>query len=145
MNKIFLIGNLTRDPELSQTPSGITMCRFSLAVSRRFANADGERETDFFNVVAWRGLAENCGRFLKKGNKACVVGSLQIRSFDGQDGQRRTSVEVSADDVEFLTPKNAGGDSGSYDDFRSEPKAQPRKAKSIADLEPVEDDGDLPF
>lgn len=144
MNKIMLIGNLTRDPEISQTPSGINVCRFSIAVSRRFSNAEGERETDFFNVIAWRGLGENCHKYLKKGNKTCVVGSLQMRNYEASDGTKRTAVEVVADDVEFLTPKGAA--EGGYDDFRpSEPKAKPKKAKSIADLEPIEDDDDLPF
>ena len=78
MNKIFLIGNLTRDPELSETQSGISMCRFSVAVNRR-RTGDGEQQTDFFNVTTWRGLAENVARFCKKGNKIAVTGSIQIR------------------------------------------------------------------
>ena len=79
MNKVILIGNLTKDPELSVTNSGVSVCRFTIAVSRRFASQDGERETDFFNIVAWRGLAENCNKFLRKGNKTCVIGSIQNR------------------------------------------------------------------
>ena len=82
MNKVFLIGNLTRDPELSTTNSGISVCRISIAVSRRFANADGSRETDFFNVTAWRGTADNCAKFLKKGNKIAVSGSIQTRNYE---------------------------------------------------------------
>ena len=78
MNKVFLIGNLTRDPELSTTNSGISVCRISIAVSRRFANADGSRETDFFNVVAWRAIAENCAKYLKKGSKIAVMGKLKV-------------------------------------------------------------------
>ena len=70
MNKVVLIGNLTRDPELSETGSGVAFCRFSIAVTRRFANADGNRETDFFNITVWRGQAENCGRYLKKATKS---------------------------------------------------------------------------
>lgn len=142
MNKIFLIGNLTRDPELSTTSSGINVCRFAIAVGRRFANQDGERETDFFNIVAWRALGDNCHKYLKKGNKVSVCGSIQIRQYDGNDGTRKTSVEVVADDVEFLTPKNVSGD---YDEVPAAPAAKTKKAKSIADLEPVDDDGSLPF
>ena len=93
MNKVFLIGNLTRDPELSTTNSGISVCRISIAVSRRFANADGSRETDFFNVVAWRAIAENCAKYLKKGSKIAVMGSIQNHSYDAQDGSPCYNVE----------------------------------------------------
>ena len=104
MNKIFLIGNLTRDPELSETQSGISVCRFSIAVNRPYLN-DGERETDFFNVTAWRGTAEAVAKFTKKGNKIAVVGSVQMRTYEGNDGVKRTAVDIIAQDVEFLTAK----------------------------------------
>ena len=110
MNKVILIGNLTRDPELTETPSGVAVCRFSTAVSREYANADGARETDFFNITVWRGRAENCGKYLKKGNKVAVVGSLQNRSYEDKDGIKRNVTDVVANEVEFLTPKNAQGD-----------------------------------
>ena len=84
MNKVYLIGNLTRDPEISTTTSGISVCRMSIAVGRRFTNAEGGRETDFFNVTAWRGTADNCAKFLKKGNKIAVSGSIQTRTYDKQ-------------------------------------------------------------
>ena len=108
MNKVILIGNLTRDPELSETPSGVALCRFAIAVSRDYANADGSRETDFFNVTVWRGRAENCGKYLKKGSKVAVVGSLQNRSYEDKDGIKRNVTDVIANEVEFLSPKNAG-------------------------------------
>ena len=82
MNKVILVGNLTRDPELSETPNGVAVCRFSIAVSRDYASSDGTRETDFFNITVWRGRAENCGKYLKKGNKVAIVGSLQTRSYE---------------------------------------------------------------
>ena len=107
MNKVILIGNLTRDPELSQTNSNVSLCRFSIAVTRDYANSDGTKETDFFNVTVWRGRAETCGKYLKKGNKVCVVGSLQNRSYEGQDGVKRTVTDIVASEVEFLTPKGA--------------------------------------
>lgn len=107
MNKVILVGNLTRDPELSETTSGIAVCRFSIAVSRDYANQDGNRETDFFNITVWRGRAENCGKYLKKGNKVAVVGSLQNRSYEDKDGIKRTVTDVVASEVEFLTPKGA--------------------------------------
>ena len=133
MNKVFLIGNLTRDPELSETQGGIAVCRFSIAVNRR-RTTEGEQQTDFFNVTAWRGLADNVSRFCKKGNKVAVTGSIQIRQYEDRDGQKRTSVDVTADEVEFLTPKNAERDEGEY---------VPAVKKKPA-LEEFED-GDIPF
>lgn len=82
------------------------MCSFTLAVDRPYANADGNRETDFINIVVWNKLGENCAQYLAKGKLAAVDGRLQIRSYDGQDGQRRYVTEVAADNVRFLTPKN---------------------------------------
>lgn len=105
MNKAILIGNLTRDPEMRKTASGISACTFTLAVNRRYANQQGVREADFINVVAWRGLAENCIRFLGQGSKCAVVGTIQTRSYDAQDGSKRYVTEVVADEVEFLTVK----------------------------------------
>ena len=134
MNKIFLIGNLTHDPELSETNSGISVCRFSVAVNRR-RTGDGEQQTDFFNVTAWRGLADNVSRFCKKGNKVAVTGSIQIRQYEDRDGQKRTSVDVNADEVEFLTPKNAERDESDY-----VPAAKKKPA-----LEAFDDDDDIPF
>ena len=105
MNKVILIGNLTRDPELTETPSGVPVCRFAIAVSRDYADSQGNRETDFFNITTWRGKAETCGKYLKKGNKVAVCGSLQNRSYEDKDGIKRTVTDVIASDVEFLTPK----------------------------------------
>lgn len=118
MNKAMIIGNLTRDPELRTTASGLSVCTFTVAVSRPFKRD----ETDFLPVVVWRGLAENCGKFLAKGRKVGVCGHLQTRSYEDNSAVRRYVTEIIADDVEFLTPKgNAeqvmnSHDSG-YDDF----------------------------
>lgn len=136
MNKVFLIGNLTRDPELSETPSGVAVCRFAIAVSRDYANADGTRETDFFNITVWRGRAENCGKYLKKGNKVAVVGSLQTRSYEDKDGIKRNVTDIVASEVEFLTPKNAQSDAED-----GEPVSVKRPTPQ---LEAV-DDNQLPF
>ncbi|PWM72152.1 MAG: single-stranded DNA-binding protein [Bacillota bacterium] len=138
MNKVLLIGNLTRDPELSETSGGVAVCHFSVAVTRDFASADGNRETDFFNVTVWRGRAETCGRYLKKGNKVAVMGSLQNRSYDDKDGIRRTVTEVIASDVEFLTPKNASGGESFAEEVVAVKKQRPQ-------LEALDDDNDLPF
>lgn len=107
MNKVILIGNLTRDPELTEMPSGVPVCRFAIAVSRDYADSQGNRETDFFNITTWRGKAETCGKYLKKGNKVAVCGSLQNRSYEDKDGIKRTVTDVIASDVEFLTPKQS--------------------------------------
>lgn len=105
MNKIFLIGNVCSDIDKQTTPSGISYCRFSIAVNRRQKNAAGEYETDFFNVVCWRALADICANNLVKGRKISIVGSIQIRKYTGKDGVDRQTVDVQADDVEFLSPR----------------------------------------
>lgn len=106
LNRIVIIGRLTRDPEMRQTPSGTAVCAFTLAVDRSFKSAAGERETDFIPVVAWRQLGETCGRYLAKGKLAAVDGRLQIRTYQAQDGSKRTAAEVVADNVRFLSPKS---------------------------------------
>ena len=138
MNKVILVGNLTRDPELTETPSGVAVCRFAIAVSRDYANADGNRETDFFNITVWRGRAENCGKYLKKGNKVAVVGSLQNRYYEDKDGIKRNVTDVIANEVEFLTPKNAQSDSDDID----APVVSARRERP--QLEAI-DDNQLPF
>ena len=130
MNKVYLIGNLTCDPELSDTTSGIPFCRFSIAVNRTFANAEGNREADFFNITVWRNQAENCSKFLKKGSKVAVVGSLQNHSYEDKDGIKRTLTDIVASEIEFLS-------SGSRDNEVEQPVKKP-------DLTKVDDD-DLPF
>lgn len=110
MNKIFLIGRLTKDPELRYTPSGAAVCSFTLAVDRRFTSQNGEREADFINIVVWNKTAESSAKYLSKGRQAAVEGRLQIRSYDDKDGQRRWVTEVIADNVEFLG--NGQGGSG---------------------------------
>lgn len=103
MNKVHLIGNLTKDVELNETQAGIKVARFTLAVGRKF-----ERDvTDFFNIVVWRGLAENCANYLKKGSKCAMVGTLQNRSYEASDGSKRYVTEIVADEVEFLNTKPA--------------------------------------
>ncbi len=102
LNNVVLIGNLTRDPELRYTPSGIPVCTLRLAVNRNFTNQQGEIETDFFNVVVWRNQAEKCAEYLSKGRQVAITGRLQSRSWEGNDGQRRSAIEVVADRVVFL-------------------------------------------
>jgi single-strand DNA-binding protein len=131
MNKCILIGNLTKDPELSTTTNGVAVCRFAIAVSRRYSNSDGERETDFLNIVVWRSLGENCHKFLKKGSKIGVVGNIQSRSYDAADGTKRYVTEIVAEEVEFLSTRNADEQTKSSSD-------------EVSKLQPIDDDG-LPF
>ena len=105
MNKLYLIGNLTKDPETRTTPSGITVCSFTIAVNRRFANSDGDRQTDFFRIIAWRQLGELCAKYLSKGKKVAVLGELQARTYQDRNGDTKMSLDVQADEVEFLSPK----------------------------------------
>lgn len=110
MNKVILIGRLTKDPELRYTSSNIATASFSIAVDRNFTNQNGEREADFINIVVWRKQAENCKNYLTKGSQVAIDGRIQTRSYDGQDGQKRYVTEVVADNVQFLGTKsgNAG-------------------------------------
>ncbi len=112
LNRIVLIGRLTRDPELRFTPNGRAVCSFTLAVDRNFTSQDGTRETDFINIVVWGKQAENCGQYLAKGRMAAVDGRLQIRSFEGNDGQKRYVTEVVADNVRFLSSREGGSNAG---------------------------------
>ena len=111
MNKVFLIGRLTRDPELRYTGSNIPVATFSLAVNRNFSNQNGEREADFFNIVVWRKQAENCKNYLNQGSQVAIEGRLQSRSYDDKDGSKRYVTEVVADNVEFLGSKNSSNNS----------------------------------
>lgn len=141
MNKVILIGNLTRDPELSETTSGVTFCRFTIAVNRSYTNADGERGVDFINVIAWRGLAENIAKYCAKGRKVCVVGSLENVTYE-KDDERRTYAQINATDVEFLSAKTSDTATDREIDRHSE---TPRKTANTAARRQEYDDDDLPF
>ncbi len=136
MNKVILVGNLTREPELSSTASGVAMCRIGIAVNRNYTNSDGNRETDFFNITTWRNLAERCGKYLHKGSKVGIVGNLQMRSYE-VNGEKRNTIDIIADDVEFLSPKS-GAEGGETMTKNTE------SAEKVVKLEPV-DDSELPF
>lgn len=141
MNKVFLIGNLTRDPELTETAGGIKICRFAIAVNRTYSGSDGERKTDFFNIVAWRGLGETVARFAKKGNKVAVSGSIELRNYEDSQGVRRTGVDIVAQDVEFLTPRGQANEDGF--DYPTQPS--PSNGAKKPALQAFDDDGDIPF
>ena len=141
MNKVFIVGNLTRDPELRSTRDGISVCSFTVAVNRRVRNAEaGQPEADFFRVTAWRQLGENCAKYLAKGRKVSVTGSVSASAYTAQDGTARASLEVTADDVEFLTPR------GEVGDMPAAPRAQaPAPAAPQSNGFVQVDDDELPF
>lgn len=130
MNRITLIGRLTEDPKLNQTTSGVQVCKFNLAVNRRF----NREEADFFPISVWREGGENAAKYLKKGSQVAISGAVQIRRYEDNEGIKRTAIEVVADEVVFLTPKS---------------EAEPTKAKNYVkradELEEIEDVGDIPF
>ena len=145
MNKAILIGNLANDPESRTTQSGISQCTFRLAVQRRFANQQGVREADFLTIVCWRQTAELCARYLSKGRKVAVEGSIQTRSYDAQDGTKRYVTEIIADNVEFLGSREDGSRSGSYEAPAAPAPAAPKPAApASSDFTEVDDD-ELPF
>ena len=128
MNKLTIIGNLTKDPELRTTATGLSVCQFTVAVNRR--KAKEEQETDYFRVTAWRERGEICAKYLTKGSKVCVIGPVSVRPWETQDGKHGASLEVTADEVEFLSSKN---------------EAKP-KIDQQSGMEQVEmPDGELPF
>ena len=154
MNKLFIVGNLTRDPELRTTPSGVSVCSFTVAVNRRRSQSNDQPEADFFRVSAWRGLGENCAKYLAKGRKVSVVGAVSVSTYQANDGTTRASLEVTADDVEFLTSRQEAQESGNYAPpaaaapapqpaYQPAPSTQQQAFTSQGFVE-VEDD-DLPF
>ena len=141
LNKIFIMGRLTRDPELRRTQNGTAVAGFALAVDRDFKNADGTKETDFIEVVAWRSSAEFVSKYFAKGRMAIVEGRLQIRDWQDKDGNKRRNAEVVADNVYFGDSKKEGDSSGGY-----------KAAGKAVDVEPgegefaeIEDEEDSPF
>lgn len=135
MNRVILIGRLTKDPELKYAPgTGNAVTTFTLAVDRRFANKEGQREADFVPVVIWGKPAENVANYCSKGKLVGVSGRLQIRSYEGKDGVRRTIAEVIADEVQFLEKMNQG----------AKPAQPSFKEDSYEDMTPIED-GEIPF
>ena len=135
MNRVFLIGRLTQDPQASTLDSGHSYCRFSIAVNRSFSR-DGENRADFINIITWDALAQNCVKYLVKGSQVAVTGSIQTGSYE-RDGIRRQTFDIRADQVEFLSRANSATQQGQSD-------VQSGKDKEIDELKEVEDD-DMPF
>ena len=133
INRVVLVGRLTKDPELRYTPNGIASCRFTVAVNRTFANENGDRDADFISCVAWRKLAENLANYQRKGNLLGVEGRIQTGSYEGQDGKRVYTTDVVADSVQFLEPRtNSGGQpnapqySGQTNPYQQQQPQQPQ-------------------
>ena len=147
LNKIILMGRLTRDPELRRTGTGTAVTSFSLAVDRDFKSQSGEKETDFIDIVAWRSTAEFVSNYFTKGRMAVVEGRLQIRDWTDKDGGKRRSAEVVADNVYFGDSKRDGGDSSGYSAAPAYKNAAPSNFNAGGSdfAEIGEDDGELPF
>jgi single-strand DNA-binding protein len=149
LNKVFLVGNLTRDPELRYIPSGQPVVSFTVAVNRAYNSQSGEKkeEVSFIRVVAWARLAENCNEYLKKGSPVLVEGRLQSRSWDAQDGTKRSTIEVVAQSVQFLSRNTKGGEvAGESEPAFDEPQS-PSSSKSsvpVSDRE-LQPDDEIPF
>lgn len=137
MNTVQLLGRLTRDPEMKETASGVAVAKFSIAVNRRFKNADGEYETDFISCTAWRNTAEFLCKYFQKGSQIAVVGSIQTQKYTDEDGNKKTSTGVVVDEVYFAGAK------GNSDNTTSD-EAPPEFSTEFADV-PPDDDDDLPF
>ena len=137
MNNICIVGNVCNDIELRETANGRKYCRLNIAVNRIYANADGERVTDFFNVTVWGARAETCAKYLKKGVKVAVTGSLENRSYEDKDGNKRVSNEINPLNVEFLY----GIGNGNNEETEEKPRKSQKKTQDYEEY----DEGDLPF
>jgi single-strand DNA-binding protein len=140
LNKVILIGHMTADPELKQTPSGLSVCSFSIGISRRYTKAGEQAQSDFINIVAWRQTAEFIARYFRKGNAICVCGSLQTRTWTDNNGNKRYATEVVADEASFVERKS---DSPRNDDYQTPAFNAP--VSEAPKFEEIAGDDDLPF
>lgn len=141
LNRVVLVGRLTKDPEFRTTQNGVNVATFTLAVNRNFKNKNGEQQADFINVVVFRQQAENVNNYLSKGNLAGVDGRIQSRSYENKEGQRVYVTEVVADSVQFLEPKNSNQQNNQPQQQRQAPAGNNPFSNNNADV----DDDDLPF
>lgn len=138
MNKCIIIGRMTKNAELNATSGGVAYAQFSLAVQRNYTDADGERQTDFINCIAWRGLAENIAKYVRKGDRLAIAGELQNRSYTDKDGNKRTATSILVQEAEFLGNKQAAEDKPGETAYK--PKKETVK---LSELKAIDDD--LPF
>ena len=151
-NKAILIGRLTADPELKQTPNGVSVCSFTIACNRTYSSKSGERQADFINIVSWRNTAEFVSKYFSKGKLIGVEGAIQVRSYQDKDGNKRTAVEVVADNTFFVESKNAPSSGESHTPSFNQPApsapSSPQasySSGSVNDFEEIEGEDDLPF
>lgn len=146
-NKAILVGRLTADPELKQTPNGVSVTSFSIAVNRAFAPKGGERQTDFIDITAWRQTAEFICRYFSKGKAILIEGSIQTRTYVDKQGQNRRAWEIVAESAHFVESKNASGSSAmpASQDSSLPPPPPAYSSGSVEDFADIDDDGDLPF
>ncbi|AWW27359.1 single-stranded DNA-binding protein [Acetobacterium carbinolicum] len=149
MNKVILLGRLTRDPEMKNTTTGKAVTRFSLAVDRRFKNKDGQKEADFINIVVWGKQAEFAAQYLTKGSQISLSGRLEARSYEAQDGQRRYITEVVADEINFVSSGQKSSNAGAGFQQTSAPQSANNNNMSVMGLDEdfhlMADDDDIPF
>jgi len=147
LNKSILVGRLTSDPELKQTPSGVSVCTFSIAVNRRFASRDAAAQTqaDFFNVTAWRASAEFVSKYFRKGSSICVIGSLQNRSWTDQQGAKHYATDIVADEVTFVDSRNDSAAAAPYTNDAYSAPSFSSDAAAAPKFEELKTDDDLPF
>lgn len=143
MNKVILMGRLTRDVEMRQTPNGVSLARFSIAVNRRFAGKDAQQQADFINCVAWRQTGEFIARYFQKGSMIAVVGSIQTRSWDGNDGKKQYATEVIVDEAYFTGSKSENSTGGNTD--FSDSGLDNLNSQYGEDFATIGDEEDLPF
>ena len=142
MNKYYIIGALTRDPETGATDSGVNWCRFTVAARKRF-HKEGEPDAEFVRVTAWRGLGDTCAKYLKKGRKVAVIGEPKAHGWTGQDGSVKAQIELTADEVEFVSSAGSGDNSVPTD--ADAPPAPAEKVDPESGMTQVEDPEELPF
>ena len=143
MNKVILIGRLTKDVEMRQTPNGVSLARFSIAVTRRFKNSNGEYDADFINCIAWRKTGEFIARYFQKGSMIAIVGSIQTRSWDGNDGKKQYATEVIVDEAYFTGSKSENSTGGNTD--LSDSGLDDLNSQYGEDFATIGDEEDLPF
>ena len=141
MNKVCLVGRLTAKPELRYTGSNVAYTRFSLAVNRTFSNSQGQRDADFINIIVWRRAAENVVNYLDKGSQVSIEGRIQTNNYTDKDGNKRTSFDVVADNVQFLDSKNSRNNSNNDTPYDYEPEPTPSNSVDV-DEDPFADFGD---
>jgi len=144
MNKLYIIGNITKDAETRTTQTGVNVCTFTVAVNKKRKKGEQNNDTDFFRVTAWRGLADICGNYVKKGMKVAVTGAVSVSTYTNNSGETKANLEVTADDVEFLTRVDNNTQSTPREDYSQAPEV-PQESNGYTDVTADFDSSELPF